>query len=40
MDRHRNSTRLGTCSGYKLETFALHDSNYQVRRLDGYEGLV
>lgn len=27
-------------NGYKLETFALHDSNYQVRRLDGYEGLV
>jgi hypothetical protein len=22
--------------GYKLETFAQHDSNYQVRRLDGH----
>jgi hypothetical protein len=24
--------------GYQLETFAWHDSNYQVRRLDGYGG--
>jgi hypothetical protein len=26
--------------GYKLETFVLHDSNYQVRRLDGHGGPV
>src|ERR1700761_704385 len=26
--------------GYKLDTFALEDSNYQVSRLDGYGGHV
>ena len=26
--------------GYKLDTFALKDSNYQVSRLDGYGGYV
>jgi hypothetical protein len=26
--------------GYKLETFALNDSNYQVVRLDGYGGHI
>ncbi len=26
------------CYGYKLDTFALKDSNYQVSRVDGYGG--